>query len=715
MLPKFTVEKLRKSKLARFRFIKLIKIILTLSVWFFVVGLILFLSYFIYLQRTIPDSESIITRKVGESTKIFDSTGEVLLYDIHGEEKRTIIPWEEIPETIKKATLASEDSDFYKHRGIDFRGIIRALLKNIREAGISEGGSTITQQLIKKALLNDERTVSRKIKEVILTVEIERRFTKNQIFWMYLNQIPYGSNAYGIESASKTFFNKSAKNLTYAESAILATLPRATTYYSPYGSHLDDLLKRKDFILNQMYKLGFINNSDLESALKERVSFSPGIENIIAPHFVIMVKEYLVARYGESAVERNGLKVTTTLSADLQKSAEGLVAKYSAINKQKYKANNAALVVIDPKSGKILSLVGSSNYFDIENEGNFNVSTAKRQPGSAFKPFAYAVAFKKGYPDSTVVFDVKTEFNPNCPPDGQAEKDEFGLDCYHPVNYDGRFRGPVTLRNALAQSLNIPSVKTLYLAGVDETINLAEAMGITTLRDRSRFGLSLVLGGAEVKLIDLVSAYGVFSNDGVRNHWYFIDKIESANGDTLEEHTPEPKRVLDSQVSRLVTDVLSDNTARAPVFGYVNSLFFPGREVAAKTGTTQENRDAWVVGYSPSVVVGVWTGNNDNASMTREGAGISSSGPLWREIILEALKNSPLETFNKPDPVFLDKTMLNGQYLDRQNLDSQNIHNILYYVDKNNPTGPNNPSLPENDAQFKNWEWAVRSYYQLPN
>lgn len=711
MLPKFTVEKLKKNRLKPK---KLLKLLLTLSVWFFVIGTILFLLYFIYLQRTIPDPETIITRKVGESTKIYDSTGEVLLYDIHGEEKRTVISWEEIPDSIKKATLASEDSDFYEHKGIDFRGITRAFLKNIREVGISEGGSTITQQLIKKALLSDERTLSRKIKEVILTIEVERKFSKDEIFWMYLNQIPYGSNAYGIESASKTFFGKSAKDLTYAEAAILATLPRATTYYSPYGNNVDVLMSRKNFILNQMYNLGFITSEEHTAALNEEIKFTPGLENLNAPHFVIMVKEYLVSKYGEDAIERDGLKIITTLDYKLQESAEELVSKYSEINKEKYKANNTALVAIDPKSGELLALVGSSNYFDIENEGNFNVATAKRQPGSSFKPFAYATAFQKGYPDATIVFDVNTEFNPNCPPETTEKKDKYGLDCYSPVNYDGRFRGPVTLRNALAQSLNVPSVKTLYLAGVEDTINLAEAMGITTLQDRSRFGLSLVLGGAEVQLVDLVSAYGVFANDGIRNPWFFIKKIESSNGEVLEEHKLEPKRVLDNQTARLVTDVLSDNNARAPVFGYINSLFISGKEVAAKTGTTQENRDAWVIGYSPSIAVGVWTGNNDNKSMTREGAGISASGPLWHDFMIKALQDTPIESFNRPDPVFVNKVMLNGQYLDPKDTSGQGIHNILYYVDRNNPPGPY-PVQPDKDVQFNNWEWSVRNYYHLPN
>jgi penicillin-binding protein 1C len=714
MLPKFKVEKLKSGKIP---VRKILKLALTLLVWVFVICSIFALTYLIYLQWTLPDPETLVTRKVGESTKIYDNTGETLLYDIHGEEKRTIIPWESIPEYVKKATLASEDADFYTHKGVDFSGIARAFLTDIKNVGISQGGSTITQQLIKKALLGDQRDsvftlIGRKVKEIILTVEIERRFSKDELFWMYLNQIPYGSNAYGIEAASKTFFNKPAKNLTLNEATILASLPKAPTYYSPYGSHVEDLITRKNNNLKRMLDLKYITSEEYEQALNEKIKFEAGIDKISAPHFVIMVKEYLVSKYGEDAIEKNGLKVVTTLDSNLQTIAEEAVTKYAKINKDKYKANNAALVAIKPKTGEVVALVGSSNYFDVENDGNFNVVTAKRQPGSSFKPFAYAAAFKKGYPDGTILFDTKTEFNPECQPDGLAEKDKYGLDCYHPENYDGRFRGPVTMRSSLAQSLNIPSVKTLYLAGVDDTINLAQAMGISTLQNRTRFGLSLVLGGAEVKPIDLVSAYGVFANDGIRNPWFIIKRVESSTGEVIEDNSAEPKRVLDSSVARLITDVLSDNNARSPVFGFSSSLYIPGREVAAKTGTTQENRDAWVLGYSPSLAVGVWTGNNDNKSMTREGAGISASGPMWHEFLAKALANTPVETFDQPDPIFASKIMLNGQYI--QNGSSQDIHTILYFVNKNDPLG-SFPGDPNIDPQFKNWEWSVRNYFGLPN
>ena len=672
----------------------LFKALSMLFLWLFVIGVISFLTLFIYIELTLPAPESIAVRKVTESTKIYDKTGETLLYDIHGEEKRTIITWDQIPESVKKATLASEDAGFYNHKGLDLKGIARAFLKDLRDFDLSQGGSTITQQLVKKVLLGDEKTLTRKIKEALLSIEVEKRFTKDEILWMYLNQIPYGSNAYGIETASKTFFGKTASELNINESVILASLIKAPSYYSPFGNNVGELLARKNILLDRMLALDMITTEEHEEAMIEEIRFNFNVGDDFALHFVIMVQEYLEDKYGRDAVESGGLKVTTTLDAELQTAAEETVSKYAKINKEKYKASNAAFVAIDPKTGEVLSLVGSVNYSDIDNEGNFNVATAKRQPGSAFKPFAYAVAFQKGYPDFTVLFDAKTEFNPNCSPDAIQKKDQYGLDCYHPRNYDGKFRGPVTMRQGLSQSLNVPSVKTLYLAGVNDTIDLAEKMGITTLHDRSRFGLSLVLGGAEVKPVDLVSAYSVFANDGVRNPWYFIKKVESANGMILENNTPNPKRVLDSQIARLISDVLSDNTARAPVFGYSSSLYFSDKSVAAKTGTTQENRDAWVIGYSPTIAAGVWVGNNRQESMTQEGAGISAAGPMWHELMAKALEKYPNEELVKPDLISSSKPMLNGSY------DSSDPHNIFYFVDKNSD-------------QFNNWEWSVRRFFLL--
>ncbi len=686
------------------------------ALWIIVISAILFFGLLIYVQRTLPDPNSIADRKVSESTKIYDRTGQVLLYDIHGEEKRTIVPWEQIPTNLKNATLAAEDSGFYSHGGFDLKGILRSFLSDIKTFGLSQGGSTITQQLVKQTLLGNEKTALRKVRELVLSIELERKFSKDQIFWMYLNQIPYGSNTYGIEAAAKAFFNKNASQLNLNEAATLSALPQAPSYYSPYGNHVDGLIIRKNSILTNMKKLGFISETDYKQAVAEKPVFHSSTESITAPHFVIMVKDYLANKYGESAIESGGFNVITTLDAALQDYAEAAVTKYATINKTKYKASNAALVAVSPKNGDVLALVGSVNYFDIANQGNFNVTIdgPGRQPGSSFKPFAYAVAFQKGYPDSTTIFDFKTEFNPSCSPDGNQLVDQYGLACYHPRNYDGIFRGPVTLRQALDQSLNIPSVKTLYLAGIPETISLAQQMGITTLTQPERYGLSLVLGGAEVHPIDLVSAYSVFANDGIRNPWRIIQRVEDANGNVLEEAQNQPQRALDAQTARLMNNILSDNSARAAVFGYNNSLYFPGYEVGAKTGTTQDNRDGWVVGFSPSVATVVWTGNNNNQSMTAAGAGISAAGPMWHEFMAQALATFPHESFPQPEPVTSSKIMLNGNntYTPPDGGPTQ-YHEILYYVDRNDPLGPM-PSNPGNDPQFINWDWPVLQTYGEP-
>ncbi len=693
-----------KTRLTKFKSIAPLLVILA------ALGLVFSLAMFLYYARQLPDPSSVASRRVSESTKIYDGTGNTILYDIHGEEKRTIVPWEQIPEYVKKATLASEDVNFYSNNGFDFKGILRALYKDITSFSTSQGGSTITQQLIKNTLLGQDKTFSRKIKELVLSIQVERKFSKDQIFWMYLNQIPYGSNAYGIEAASRTYFDKPAKDLDLAEAVLLASLPKAPTYYSPYGNHFADLIARRNSTLERMKNLKIISDDDYKKAVKETPKIKPSRDSISAPHFVIMVRDYLIKKYGEDMVQNGGLQVTTTLDSKLQQFAEVAVKKYGDINQIKYKANNAALVAANPKTGQILAMVGSRDYFDIQHEGNFNVTLASRQPGSSFKPFAYATAFNKGFTDSTILFDLPTEFNPNCDSSAQQVKDPSGNDCYNPQNYDGAFRGPVTMRQALSQSLNIPSVETLYLAGVDDTIELADKMGITTLNDRSRYGLSLVLGGGEVRLIDMVAAYSVFANDGIRVVPSFIQKIVAADGTVLEEYKKEEEKVIDPQTTRLVSDILSDNNSRGQVFGYNSSLYFSDRQVAAKTGTTQENRDGWVLGYTPSLVAGVWTGNNNNTSMTKQGAGISAAGPLWHEFMALALADTPPEQFTKPDPITTDKIMLNGNYNG-----SEGIHTILYYINKNYPLGNNKPSNPSDDSQFKNWEESLQRWVTTNN
>ncbi|HZZ99682.1 MAG TPA: transglycosylase domain-containing protein [Candidatus Paceibacterota bacterium] len=684
-------------------------------VWVLVIGTIALFSLVIYLERTLPDPQTIATRKVSESTKIYDRTGQVLLYDIHGPEKRTIVPWDQIPEVAREATLAAEDDTFYTHGGFDIKSILRSVLVDLKTMSFSEGGSTITQQLVGNALTGRQKTILRKIEELVLSVEVERQFTKDQIFWMYLNEIPYGSNAYGIQAAAQTFFGKNASDLDVAQAATLASLIQAPSYYSPYGRHIDELTTRKDYVLGRMKDLGYIDDQQYQQALNEQLAFQKNRESILAPHFVIMVKDYLEQKYGSEAVENGGLTVITTLDANLQQMAQDAVDKYVPINKERYKVSNAAMVSVDPKTGDVLDLVGSADYFDVANDGNFNVTIdgPGRQPGSSFKPFAYATLLEKGYPDSTVLFDEKTEFNPNCSPAANQNTDQYGLACYHPSNYDLKFRGPVTLRTALDESLNVPAVKVLYLAGIDDTIHTAQQMGITTLTDPDRYGLSLVLGGAEVHPIDMASAYSVFANDGLRNPWRIVLSVKDANGNVLEEapSQPQAERVLPAQTARLMDNILSDNNARAPEFGYNSALYVPGYSVAAKTGTTEDDRDGWVVGFSPNIATAVWTGNNDNTPMTRAGAGISAAGPMWHQFMVNALATLPNDSFPAPDPVSSNKPMLSGSYSYTTNTSSAiSFHSILYYVDRTDPTGPM-PSNPNQDPLFNNWEWSVQNNY----
>lgn len=672
------------------------------------------------LLRDLPDPFEISERKVAESTKIYDRTGTTLLYEVHGEEKRTLVPFSDISQRLKDATIVAEDFNFYTHAGVDIKSILRAVFVDIMSGTKAQGASTITQQLVKNAFLTPEKTITRKIREAVLSYKIEKSYTKEEIFTFYLNQIPYGSNAYGAEAASQTFFGKHAADITLNEAALLATLPKAPSYYSPYGQHKEELIARKNNVLERMQKVGFITEQDLIQAKQEPLIFQKQRADIRAPHFVAYVKNYLEGAYGSNYVEKAGLKVYTTLDYELQQTAEELVARIGEENEKKYNATNAALVAIDPSTGQLLTMVGSRDYFDIDREGNYNVTTSKnRQPGSSFKPLAYAAFFQKGFPPDTVLFDVKTEFSAD------------PTQTYIPSNYDERFRGPVSVKSSLAQSLNIPSVQVLYLAGIENTVSLAHDMGVTTLNDPSAVGLSLVLGGGEVPPIDMAYAYGVFANDGVRQEKTFILKIEDAEGKTIEKWSPKPKEVLDPNVARTITSILSDNALRAPVFGEHSPLFFENAQVAAKTGTTQKYRDAWVVGYTPSLSTTVWVGNNDGTSMARGGAGIAAAGPLFNAFMKKAIILRGSTPFTSPDPIQSMKPFLNGNYIgettvkidkDSQKLITERtppnkieekafkeVHSILHYVDKNDPLG-DIPQSPQTDPQYYNWEVAVRDW-----
>lgn len=654
--------------------------------------------YLFSLIRHLPDPALFDQRQVIQSTKIYDRTGRVLLYELHGEQKRTVIPFEEIPKFVKRATLVIEDDEFYSHPAFDWRSIARALIKNLTQRRIVQGGSTITQQLAKNAFLSPERTLSRKIRELFLAFRLEKKYSKDEIFNLYLNQIPYGSNAYGIEAAAQTFFHKSAKDLNLAEAALLASLPKAPTYYSPWGGHKEELIKRKNYILDKLFESKYITKKQLEESKKIDLQFAPQTVGIKAPHFVISVQDYLNNRYGEDFIRGAGLKVITTLDWDLQQLAEKVVADGAKRNSELYKGKNAALVAQDAKTGQILALVGSRNYFDEEIDGQFNVATqGLRQPGSTIKPFAYLTAFIKGFTPESIVFDLETDFNAS----GDEEK------SYKPQNFDEKFRGPVTMRNGLAQSINVPSVKTLYLAGLDETLKTAQKMGVSTLTERGRYGLSLALGGGEVKLIELVGAYSVFSQDGVKHKQSSILKIEDNQGKVIEEHKDEQEQVIDSRYVRLINDILSDIEARSPLFqNSLNLTVFPEQEVALKTGTTNDYRDAWTIGYTPSFVVGVWAGNNDNQPMEKRAGSILAAIPIWNAFIKELIKTSSPETFPRPELVLVDKPILKGEYII-----NNEIHDILYYVDKKNPQGP--PPLDQkNDSQFENWEEPIRRWLE---
>lgn len=663
-----------------------------------------------------PDLSSFEQRQILQSTKIYDRTGEILLYDLHQDVKRTIIPYDEISYHIKNATIAIEDDTFFDHWGVRPLAILRAALLNLRGGDLfgGQGGSTITQQVIKNSILEQEKTLSRKIKEAILSLKLEQILTKEEILGHYLNESPYGGTIYGVEEASNSFFGKSASDVTLAEAAYLAALPQAPTRYSPYGSNRQYLEERHERVLQKMLELGFINADEYNEAMAEEVEFlAQATTGIRAPHFVMYVREELAKRYGEDSLAERGFRVITTIDYELQEAAERIVKEKALYNKDTFNAENGALVAINPQTGEILTMVGSRDYFDSEIDGNFNIALAERQPGSSFKPFVYASALTKGYTPETVVFDLQTQFSTTCRPDEFTSENG----CYTPGNYDNKFRGPITLRNALAQSLNIPAVKTLYLAGMNDTLKLARDVGITTLTDPDRYGLTLVLGGGEVTLLEMVGAYGVFANEGRRNDTYGIIRIEDREGTIVEKSSGSEREVLDREVALQISDILSDNAARTPLYGSNSLLYFGERDVAAKTGTTNDYRDAWIVGYTPNLAVGAWAGNNDNSSMAKKISGLIIT-PMWRDFMDVALEKIEDESFSQPKPLSNDlKPILRGVWftssLENNTSDLSSTisgtHSILHYVNKNNPQGPY-PTNPANDSQYALWEYPVAKW-----
>jgi 1A family penicillin-binding protein len=680
----------------------------------------------------IPDLQSFQDKVLSASTRVYDRTGQVLLYDFNQDKKSLVVPFDDISQNAKNATISIEDEKFYEHKGIEVSSIFRAIWVDLTHASLSQGGSTITQQVIKNSLLTTDKKFSRKIKEWVLALKLERVMTKDQILDLYLNSSPYGGSYYGIETASENFFGKSAKDLDVAEAAYLAAIPQAPTYYSPYGPNKDALESRKNLVLLKMKENGYISTVEYNAAKAEKIAFKPQQNNSIkAPHFVMFIRDYLIQKYGEDVVNNGNLKVVTTLDYDLETTAEGIVKDYALRNEKNFNATNAGLVAIDPTTGQILVMVGSRDYFDKKIDGQFNVTTAHRQPGSSFKPFAYATAFEKGYTPDTMLFDLPTQFSVNCDADGVPLPGHTTKDCYMPQNYDSKFLGPISLRNAIAQSRNIPSIKVLYLAGIKDTIQTAEDLGITSLTDPNRYGLTLVLGGGEVSPLEMTSAYGVFANNGVRNPYTGILSVTDKDGNNLEKFTPNPTQGLPEQIALEINDVLSDNNARMPLNGPGAPTDFPNDPVALKTGTTNDYHDVWTIGYTPNIAVGAWAGNNNNAAMVHKTSG-TIIAPLWRAFMNEALKKYPAVPFKQPDPIdpslrpILRGVWQGGQTYTidkssgllatdqtppelRQDVAVPNVHTILYWIDKNNPKGPP-PANPAADSQFALWEKPVQAW-----
>ena len=699
----------------------ILKIIIFGIVFLIFAGFLFLLINLVIASRQLPDPSKLLSRNINLSTKIYDRSGKNLLYEIFKEERRTLIKIEEVPQNVIWATIVAEDREFFKHQGFNLKGMVRALLVNIFQRKPIQGGSSLTQQFIKNAFLSREKTLSRKIKELFLAYQIEKKFSKEQILQLYFNEIPYGSNAYGLAEAAEIFFGKKPRDLSLDEAALLASLPKAPTYYSPHGNRLEELTGRKNYILNALAEEGYFEKEEVEAAKKidTLAKIKPRKEKMLAPHFVMYLKELLVNKYGQREVEQGGLKVITTLDLEKQKLAEEAIEK-NIPNLEKFEAQNAALLSLDVKTGEILAMVGSRDFFNEEIQGQVNVSLRPRQPGSSLKPFVYALAFFRGLTPETLIFDVKTNFGSPGP----------YQPAYSPNNYDFKEYGPMTMAKALAGSRNIPAVKTLYLAGKDNFYEFLQKLGYANLQDKEQYGLSLALGSSEVNLLEHVSAFSTLAREGIKIPTQAILKIEDSQGHVLEDLAGgkiQEEKIIEPQIAKQITKILSDNNLRAYVFGVKNHLTLD-RPVAVKTGTSNEFRDAWTVGLTPELATGVWVGNNDNRKMKPGADGSDTAAPIWQEFMLQALKDMPKTNFNQPSPTKVEKSFLRGEFpeeitvkIDKasgklatfstpETMIEEKIfkvpHSLLHYLDKNNPRGPI-PEHPEKDPQYSSWEKGI--------
>ena len=621
---------------------------------------IVFILMVVYYAIFLPKPGELARFHPVASTKIYDRNG-VLLKDIYDEEKRTVVESSNIPPSVKEATVAIEDRGFYQHRGIYLRSIFRAIFVDIIRGKRSQGGSTITQQLVRNAFdqIGTKKTLARKIREVVVALQFERIYSKDQILTFYLNEIPYSNNNYGIQAASNSYYNKNIADLdpskiddqnekakAYAKIATLVAIPQAPTYYNPYGNHTDQLKKRRDAVLNKMVEQGYLSKDLVDKA--KLIDISEGIskskDSNVAQHFIYYIREQVVdllggGQEGETKLESGGYRITTTLDIEKQKEAEKIITDKAPGIFKSTGGSNIALVSTDAKTGQIISMVGSVDYFE-KNFGTVNIATASRQPGSSFKPIVYASLLKKtGWSPGSTIFDLESTYD-------QSRPSEIW-----PHNYSGGGRGPISIRYALGGSLNISAVKAQALSGTDNAVETARDLGITTLQDPDKYGLAMVLGAAEVKMVEMVGAYGVFANNGVLHPTASILKIEDKNGQVISEWKDEPKKVLDPAIAYEISSILSDNGARSATFGNRSQLYFADRDIAVKTGTTSSYRDAWTIGYSPPVVTAVWVGNNDNKEMTHSGAGAMAAAPVWHDYMVKAHKDMPREGFTRPDNV----------------------------------------------------------------
>ena len=609
-----------------------------------VVGIFLFFGYFLWISRNLPTPGKLANPDIKDSTKIVDRN-DVALYSIYKEYNRTYVKLSDTPKKLQEATIATEDQDFYENSGFSWRGYARVVKDLLLKQQLT-GGSTITQQLVKTILLTPDRNITRKMKELILAVQVDKRFTKDEILEMYLNNIPYGGTAVGIEAAANQYFGKKAKDLSLSESVFLAGLPQSPSYYSPYSGEKAYLTRSRQ-VLDRMVDEGHISEKESEKTFAQinKFKFNQEGGNFKAPHFVMYVRQKLNETFGESAVLSGNLTVKTTLDYDIQKHAEKTL-KEEIAELEDYKVSNGSVVVLDPKTGAILSMVGSADYFDQENDGNFNTATAPRQPGSSLKPLVYAVALEKGYTPATLLMDVPTDF-----PGASEEKP------YRPVNYDGKYRGPMQMRFALGNSENVPAVKMLAMLGLKPVMQKAYDAGIEnwkpTEEAMQNVGLSLVLGGREATLLKITSLYSAFADQGVQREPFGILEVKDAKGKVIYKHDQDQgNQLFTEETSFLMSHMLYDNNARSIVFGPNSLLNIPGKTVAVKTGTTDEKRDNWTIGYTPSYAVGVWVGNNDNSPMNPAiASGITGASPIWHDIMVEILKDGKNEQFEVPKNV----------------------------------------------------------------